>query len=238
MSQEEVKERLSQLTTDWGVIKKAHGGGDAARAAQELLILRYGPAIRRYLRRVAGSAEAAEELFQEFGVALVEGKLHKADPDRGRFRDYVKGVLRHLVSRYQSRSRKGPQMVGEEAALGAVPAPEPADDRLDEAWRENLLARAWAALGETNRLAHDVLRFRANNPDLSAQELAERLTAQLGRALTAEAVRQTIHRARKQFALLLVGEVGQSLTEPTVEAVSDELSELGLLEYCRPALEG
>src|SRR5262245_13781393 len=96
MSREETEDRLSRISTDWGVLKDAHGGAEAARAAQELLIIRYGPAVRRYLKRVAGDAEAAEELFQEFGVALVEGKMRSADPDRGRFRDYVKAVLRHL----------------------------------------------------------------------------------------------------------------------------------------------
>jgi RNA polymerase sigma-70 factor (ECF subfamily) len=239
VSRDEVNDRLSQLATDWGVLREAHGEAAAARAAQEVLIQRYGPAVRRYLKRVAGSGEAADELFQEFGLAVVEGKLKTADPDRGRFRDYVKAVLRHLVSKYHAKRKKGPQASGGESpALGAVPAPEPPDDRLDEAWRDNLLARTWAALAAANRPAYEVLRFRADHPDLSSQELAEQLSARTGKAQTAEAVRQTIHRARKQFGLLLVDEVGQSLSNPTADAVAEELGELKLLEYCRGVLEG
>ncbi len=83
-----------------------------------------------------------------------------------------------------------------------------------------------------------VLRFRADNPDLSSTDLAAQLTARSGKGTTAEAVRQTIHRARKQFAVFLAEEVGQSLAHPTPDAVAQELAELGLLEYCRPALEG
>jgi RNA polymerase sigma factor (sigma-70 family) len=236
MSREEVDERLSGISTDWGALRAAHGG-EAARAAQELLLLRYGPAIRRYLKRVAGDAEAADELFQEFGVAVIEGKLRNADPGRGRFRDYVKAVARHLVAKYHAKRKKLPA-AAEASALQAIPAPDPADDKLDEAWRDNLLARTWAALSEANRTAYDVLKFRADNPGASSQEMADRLSAGLGRPLTAEAVRQTIHRARKQFALLLVAEAGQSLANPTADAVAEELAELGLLEYCRPALEG
>jgi DNA-directed RNA polymerase specialized sigma24 family protein len=214
------------------------GRSDAARAAQELLLLRYGPAIRRYLERVAGGDEVADELFQEFGVAMIEGKLKSADPDRGRFRDYVKGVLRHLVAKYHTRRKKQPQTVGcGSSTLNAVAAPEPAEDTLDTAWRDNLLVRAWAALADANRPAYEVLRFRAENPDLQSPDLVTPLAAKLGKPLTAEAVRQMIHRARKQFGQLLVDEVRQSLTDPTTEAVATELAELGLLEYCRPALE-
>ena len=63
------------------------------------------------------------------------------------------------------------------------------------------------------------------------------MTARSGRSLTAEGVRQTIRRARERFALFLVKEVEKSLADPSADAVAQELAELGLLEYCRPALE-
>src|SRR5439155_260581 len=82
-----------------------------------------------------------------------------------RFRDYVKAALRHLVAKYHGRRRKGPQLLGGDSPeLAAVPAPDPPDDRFDMAWRDNLLARAWAALAEANRVAHDVPRGRADHP--------------------------------------------------------------------------
>jgi len=238
MSRDDVNERLSRITTDWGVLRDAHGGADAARRAQEVLVLRYGPAVRRYLKRVAGDADAADELFQEFGIAIIEGKLKSADPGRGRFRDYVKAVLRNLVAKYHTKRKKGPQPIGPDSPiLDALAAPESNDGELDVAWRDNLMARAWAALADANRMAFDVLKFRAEHPELPSQDLAAQLTAKLGKVLTPEGVRQTIHRARKQFALLLTEEIGQSLTAPTADTVAAELAELGLLEYCRPALE-
>jgi hypothetical protein len=99
------------------------------------------------------------------------------------------------------------------------------------------MARTWAALADAHRQGYEILRFRAEHPELSSDVMAEQLTARLGRTLTPAAVRQIVHRARKQFALLLIDEVGHSLASPTPESVSQELAELGLLEYCRPALD-
>jgi RNA polymerase sigma-70 factor (ECF subfamily) len=237
MSRGTTNDRLSGISTDWDALRTAHGGATAARAAQELVILRYEPAIRRYLKRVAGTPEAAEEVFQEFGVAVVEGKLRGADPARGRFRDYVKAALRHLIAKYHARRKRGPLSPGGGSpALEAVPAPEPPDDPFDEAWRDALLARAWAGLAAVSRAGYEVLKYRAEHPGLSSQDLAGRLAARLGRPLTAEGVRQAVHRAREQFARLLAEEVGRTLADPSADAVARELADLGLLEYCRPAL--
>jgi RNA polymerase sigma factor (sigma-70 family) len=237
MSREDVQDRLSGITTDWDVLRQTRGAAAEARAAQEALLLRYRAAVRRYLGRVAGNPDAAEELFQEFGLAVVEGKLGSARPDRGRFRDYVKAVLRNLGARYHRRRKKNP--AGREPEiLAEVPAPDQSDDGFDRDWRDALMARAWAALADAHRHGYETLRFRVEHPDLTSEEMAGQLSARLGRALSPEGVRQTIRRARKQFAMLLIDEVGHSLAAPTPETVSEELAELGLLEYCRPALEG
>jgi RNA polymerase sigma-70 factor (ECF subfamily) len=237
MSRRGAGDRLDGISTDWDALRVAHGGAAAARAAQEAVILRYEPAIRRYLRRAAGTPDAAEEVFQEFGVAVVEGKLRGADPARGRFRDYVKAALRHLVAKYHAKRGRGPRSPGGGSpALETVPAPGPPDDRFDEAWRDALLARAWAALAAVNRAGYEALKCRAEHPELSSRDLAGRLAARLGRPLTAEGVRQSIHRAREQFARLLAVEVGRTLADPSADAVDRELAELGLLEYCRPGL--
>jgi RNA polymerase sigma-70 factor (ECF subfamily) len=67
--------------------------------------------------------------------------------------------------------------------------------------------------------------------------MAEQLSATLGKPLTAAGVRQTLHRAREKFADLVLEEVLHSLATPTVEQLEEELTELGLLDYCRPALK-
>jgi RNA polymerase sigma-70 factor (ECF subfamily) len=63
------------------------------------------------------------------------------------------------------------------------------------------------------------------------------MARKLGQLLTSNGVRQLLHRAREKFANLLIDEVIHSLKNPTVERVEQELEDLGLLKYCRPALK-
>ena len=81
-----------------------------------------------------------------------------------------------------------------------------------------------------------MLRLRADHPELPSPQLAERLAAELGRPMTADGVRQALHRARGRFAELLLDEVAQSLTAPDPEQLEQELIDLRLLSYCQPAL--
>ena len=68
----DLSHRLSRINTSWHVLRQAHeGAGAEATAAQQLLIERYGPAVRRYLLGGLRDADAADELVQEFSLALV-----------------------------------------------------------------------------------------------------------------------------------------------------------------------
>lgn len=234
--------RLSQIATLWTLVRNAHEGPqEEVRAAQQKLVERYGGAVRRYLQGVVRDPELADELFQEFALALVKGELHGANPDRGKFRQFVKGVLFHLVADHHKK-RKLAQLHSEmpEPAVSAASFSS-LDRDFVRSWRDDLLARCWTALQaqetETGQLFWTVLRFRADHPDLSSQRMAEELAKQLDKPLTAAGVRQTLHRAREKFAELVLDEVIQSMETPNQEALEEELIELNLLEYCRPALE-
>lgn len=67
--------------------------------------------------------------------------------------------------------------------------------------------------------------------------MAERLGSLLAKPLTADGVRQLLHRAREKFAAFLLDDVAQSLQNPSNEELEQELIDLNLLEYCRPDLE-
>jgi RNA polymerase sigma-70 factor (ECF subfamily) len=71
---------------------------------------------------------------------------------------------------------------------------------------------------------------------MRSPQMAEQLANQLGRPITADGVRQMLHRARERFAVLLLEEVTHTVAQPTAECVTEELAELGLLDYCRPTL--
>jgi RNA polymerase sigma-70 factor (ECF subfamily) len=107
---------------------------DAASAARQLLVERYGGAVRNYLRAVLGDPDAADELAQEFALGLVRGEFRRADPRRGRFRNYIKAVLFHLVARHRRAARRTPRPMSDYGS-DVIDVPAPADDesRFDRA---------------------------------------------------------------------------------------------------------
>jgi RNA polymerase sigma-70 factor (ECF subfamily) len=234
--------RLSQISTLWSVVQGAHEGPEeAVRAAQAQLLARYGNAIHRYLLAALRDEDAANEVAQEFAVRLLDRELSRAQPHEGRFRYFVKGVLLHLIADYHRRRKKEARIVALDGrvvdALGAEG--DDSERMFQESWRDEVLARGWDALARsqpTGGLLHSVLRFRVQHPKMHSQEMAEQLTAQLGKELTAVGVRQLLHRARIRFAELLLDEVAQTLQAPTRADLEQELSDLGLLRYCRSAL--
>ena len=209
MQHEDLNQRLSLISTLWSLVRRAHQEpSEAAHSARQQLLERYGGAARRYLHKVLHDPDAAAEVFQEFALCLVHGDLRGADPQRGKFRNFVKGILFHLIADYRKEQREWPGPLPAEAAQ--LPEVE-ADRAFVESWRDELLARAWAALAkiecESAQPFYAVLRFRADHPEMRSPRLAEELTARLGRPFTAAGVRQTLHRAREKFAALLLNEV-------------------------------
>jgi RNA polymerase sigma factor (sigma-70 family) len=236
--------RLSQLATLWSVVCQAHEGPEEPmRFARQQLLERYAGAVHRYLLGALREPDAADELLQEFALRFLRGDFRRADPERGRFRNFLKTALFRLVVHYRRRQQKRPLPLLDGAAEPAAAEPEAAASEQDflRSWRDELLARAWHALERTEEKTGQpcfrVLRFRADNANLSSPEMAARLTALLSRPLTPACVRQILHRARERFADALLDEVMDSLDTPTQENLEQELIELGLLDYCRPALK-
>jgi RNA polymerase sigma-70 factor (ECF subfamily) len=232
--------RLSRISTLWSVVLQAHGGlAEQANVACEALVRRYRGAAHRYLLAVVGDRDVADDLTQEFVLRFLRGKFRGADPARGRFRDYLKTTLIHLVRDYHRARQRWPQAL---AANAPEPAALPIEDADSErafltSWRDELLERTWTALADFNAAFHAVLSLRVANPELRSPQMAERLTAQSGKSVNAAWVRKTLQRAHEKYAELLLEDVAHSLPEATPEALEKELEELDLLRYCRTALE-
>jgi RNA polymerase sigma-70 factor (ECF subfamily) len=243
MQQGVFKARLSLIPTQWSLVHLAHHGAtEAKQSARQQLLDRYGEAVRRYLRKLLHDLDAVDELFQEFALRLLNGDLRGADQEHGRFRNFVKGTLFHLIADYRKQKQRWPGPLPEDGSVLAAFSQDAESDRaFMESWCDHLLARAWASLAEmeagTGQTFYAVLRFRADHPEMRAPQLAAELTARVGKTFTAAGVRQSLHRARGKFAALLLDEVANSLKNPTADQAMAELAELGLLGYCRPALE-
>ena len=236
--------RLNQIATLWSVVRRAHTDpGESGQTARQVLLERYDGPIRRYLLGALRNADDADELAQEFAVRFLHGDLRGADPERGRFRDFVKGVLFHMVADHHSKRKREPGLLSPNA-------PEPGADcslaaerekAFRTEWRDELLARAWQALEayekEQGQPFYTVFRFRAEHRDTTSAAMAEQLSGLLGKPLTAVGVRKTLERARARFADLLLEEIAQTITDPSRDRLTEELIDLELLEYCKPALE-
>jgi hypothetical protein len=244
MDRESLNQHLSQISTSWTVLHQAHHGpAETVGEAQRRLLQRYGAAIYRYLLGALRDHHAADELFQELALRFVRGDFHRADPQRGRFRDLLKTALFHLIVDDQRRRKREPDPLPAQGPEPVAPASSTAeaDVQFLTIWRAELLARAWDALADLERRTghphHTVLRFRVDNPDMRSPEMAENLSAQLGRGLSSDWVRKRLHLAREKYTDFLLEEVAQSLSDPSLEALEQELIDLGLLERCRSAME-
>jgi RNA polymerase sigma factor (sigma-70 family) len=237
MQAHEWDERLSRISTMWTKLRQAHeGSNDAARYARQELMQRYCGAVYRYLLSAVRDPHTAEDLTQEFALRFIGGRFRGADPEHGRFRDYVKRGLFNLVTDYRRKQQKEPRLVPLENEPAAADDQE-ADQTFLASWRQELLARAWQALAkveqETGQPYHSVLRFRVEHPDLHSPQMAEQLSALLSKPLTAAGVRQLLHRSRERFAEALIEETRHSLAAATQEQLEEELAELNLLKYVR-----
>lgn len=242
MEKQSLKTRLSRISTQWSALLQAHADDeDDAQSAQRLLLERYGGAVHRYLLAIVRDADIADELGQDFAVRFLRGDFRSANPERGRFRDFLKTSLRRLVIDRHRRLQQQPRPVSIEGAepAGADEFLAELDRQFIDSWRNELLARAWEQLGffelSSGSPFHTVLRLRTEHPDLRSADLAERLSDILERSMTPAATRQLLHRAREKFAELLLAEVSESLAGGARDDLDDELLELGLLEYCRPS---
>ena len=238
MDKEPADSRLSRITTLWTVLDKVHHGtANVAASAQRVLMERYCGAVYRYLLGAVRNEDVAEDLFQEFALRFCRGDFHRADPTRGRFRDYVKTALINLVNDYQHQRKACPRPLPPDLAGPAPSTPDLDDARFVESWSKELMNHAWAELDKAHPMLSAVLRFHVQCPELPSPQVAEQLGAQLGKRLTPTNTRVMLHRAREKYAELLVEEVRRSLESHTEDQLLQELRELRLLTHCGPALE-
>ena len=171
MSEHELQSRLSRISTIWTLLADADSEQNSrVQSSQMALIQRYQGAVYRYLLGATHDPDVADELFQEFALRFLKGDFRRVDPDRGRFRDYLRTTLVHLVVDHQKRQWKRAQPL--DSALAQPEAspdgPAEADRQFIHSWRDDLLARAWTALAEAERQGgqpyYSVLHFRVENP--------------------------------------------------------------------------
>lgn len=226
------KSRLEEISTRWAQV------GDPLQ-----FVMRYGTAIESYLTALTGKREDAAEIRQEFLASMMQHRFGSANPDQGRFRQYLKTAVRNAARMHFRRLQSRKAVSADESQLAEIPAREPAAEVewLAE-WRRCVLDRTWAALHRRQQetpdsLAYSVMKLHSEfGQSAESDELAQRLSQQLGRTIRAEAYRKQLSRARRLFAELLVHEVAKTLETPNADEVEAELTETGLMSSIRQFL--
>lgn len=233
--------RLEAISTRWTLLRQAFGeSADSAAEARRGLVLRYLPAVRRYVGAMVQNDEEADDIAQDVVARMMGGDFAGADPSRGRFRDFFKVAIRNMVRNHWRRQKRRRTVDFDvEAVKGEEDAEQ--EDCWVSSWRQRVLDLVWNALEQQERnrrgsVAYTLLKLRTDYPEESSEQLAARLAEKLGKPVRADALRQALHRARLQFADLLIAEVAKGLDGPTPEKIDEELASLGLLEYVRELL--
>jgi DNA-directed RNA polymerase specialized sigma24 family protein len=238
-----VPDHLSQIITVWTIVQQAHASTETGEAPEPTRVARawlwnqYQHAILKYLRSAIRNENDVDDLFQQFGFRILRGDFHNAKPEKGKFRHYLKSILRAQVSDYYRRINRDP-VISNEAVQDRVDRQEPgaeADREFLENWRADLLQGTWQRLHDhetsSGRFSFSALQLKADHGEESSEQLARRLSKKVGHTVTAGWYNRQVHEARKLIAAFLLEEVARTLSHPTADAIEDELITLGLLNY-------
>lgn len=210
---------------------------EAGRALATLCESYWFP-LYAFVRRSGYSADDAQDLTQEFFVRLLaHDYLAGADRQRGRFRSFLLGAMKHFLAnqkrRQRAEKRGGRRSVisldfdsGEDRYRRIETADHLTAERLyEKRWALNLLDLVLGRLCEEFRAAgklelFDVLKqfLAAGTAKPAYLEVARELGMSEG------AVKVAVHRLRRRYRQLLKEEIAQ--TTAGREALEDELREL------------
>lgn len=226
--------------TRWTLILRARGETPEARAALSELCEAYYQPVLRFLFREGRAEDAAREQTHEFfSRVLTGGSFDEADPERGRFRSYLLGALKHFLAdqrKHEHRLKRGGGVAVEsleERAAGDEPdsleladPSQPAPEALfDREWALTVMARVLQVLGVEFSSAGKANQFDTLKPWLMGETPAMSqadAAKQLG--LSEGAVKVVIHRLRKRFREAVRTEISQTLRDPSL--VDEELQHL------------
>ena len=216
-------------STCWGLVRSAASG-----ESLDQLIRIYWKPLYFYVRRKGYTNETAKDIVQEFLATLIErNALHKADPGRGRFRNFLLASMGNFIldwERMAGREKRGGGAVlrsldfpAGEREFVQVAAKDLTPERLaDLMWARAVFDQCLSELKGDPRHV-EALRLRLEGEEYGA------VCSRTG--LATAAAQSAVHRLCKQF-----GEVLRAQLRPysqTPEQFEDEISEFLSLISCQ-----
>jgi RNA polymerase sigma-70 factor (ECF subfamily) len=210
--------------TRWSLVRAAGGASEERRQALDELLGTYWKPLYFFFRRKGLAVEAAKDAVQGLCAHLLEGDFFaRPDPDRGRFRSYLRATAAHyLVNQhaYATARKRGGGVKTLPLDLAAVEGelaahPTPAEDAYEREWALGVMERCLERLraefdsGVRRGPFAAVLRY------FSAGERPSYEATAREHGLTVSQLKATLHRARRRFRELVRLEVAQTLDDPT-----------------------
>ena len=212
-------------TTHWTQVLQARGDSPEARAALSELCDSYYAPVFAFIRHNAVNEDSARELSQEFFRRLLSGKgIAAVDPQRGRFRSFLLGAVKHFLTDMRDHDRRLKRGEGKtplplETQIIDPRTPSP-DREFDRKWALTVLERALSTLENEKPDHFDALKpwLTGDSKGLSQAAAAQAL------GTTEGAVKVAIYRLRRRFRDAVKSEIAQTLNDPA--QVQDELAAL------------
>lgn len=231
--------------TDWSRLEAVRGGNSAARnEAMNDIAERYRHPVLMYILQWGHDPEQAEDLTQDFWVKIIEEQcLAKADPGRGRFRNFLVASLKNFLKnqhRADQAKKRRPEngmicleeMSTDDASL-LLPAGHPTPDQVFQRdWRCELIRYVLSCVEVEcqSQLDHFklfrefvVLPNLENSRRPSQAELAEQY------GLTEKEVANRIMTVRRKFKRLLRPAIAEYAGSE--QEIEEEIKDLKLQCY-------
>ena len=214
-------------TTHWSLVGAAKGdeaSRSRAREALEELCRAYWYPLYAFVRSGGYSAVDAQDLTQAFFARIIEtGGFASAEPERGRFRSYLLGAMKHFLAnewhRAQTQKRGGQVRFIEFDALApearyaeASKQSDNPEHLFDREWALETIAGALQALRDEMVKAGKSEQFDALKGSLSGEDESprEEIAAQL--EMSEGAVKVAVHRLRQRYRKLLRAAIAETVS--------------------------
>jgi RNA polymerase sigma-70 factor (ECF subfamily) len=233
------REAESFASTRWTIVIEASDSAttsaDALSALSELCRIYWRP-LYAFLRRQGYRSEDAQDLTQGFFADLIETRAYaRADREKGRFRSFLLGALKHFIAdtrdRGQALKRGGGMIletlddkaIAEAEAQLARTAKWQSDEVYDCEWAASLVRQALARLTQECALAGKGALLGYLMPYLATPEESpipyEEMAQRSNRPVAT--LRSDVARLRARYRAILREEVRDTVQNST--EVNDEL---------------
>ena len=213
-------------TTRWTRVGRAKADSPEGRRALAELCEAYYEPVAAFLRCEARDVVAARDLAHDFFAKMLEGGgFARAEPERGRFRSYLLGAVKHFLSHRREaagRLKRGGGVkdlsLNDTEAGEARSTPDESvlspDAAFDREWALTVLARAFDALRRECVEAGRGDFFERVKPWLSGDaEHGDQTALAASCGMNANALKVAVHRMKRRFREVLKAEIAGTLDD-------------------------